>query len=206
VEHVVCGSVLSFDSNPRPGAAHRRRRHLHSHPAKPCALEPVNSARRLSSSRTGSARATQDHGPRAAASCVPTVPAIGGSALGLAFLMVLIEHTSRWHADGGTHHKAKCQRPKRHHRRSGDPSRICREGKLELTEALRSLDRSRENSRRSSARQNPKGSLREVRKRRPWHEPKHGRAVRRQAPRAISEQGTGVRSRGFCEFRRRSGG
>ena len=44
----------------------------------PCPLEPVNSARRLASHSTGSARAIKEHGPRSAASCVPTVPVIGG--------------------------------------------------------------------------------------------------------------------------------
>src|SRR5437867_4103055 len=48
---------------------------------------------------------------------------------------------------------------------AGDLPRLCREGKLELTKALRSPDRSRGNSRRPSTRQRPEGSLREVRER-----------------------------------------
>ena len=120
-----------------------------------------------------------EHGPRPAASCVPTVPVIGASvtrpvyiewgtgsdarssspvlrsqllhfisALDLRVEELRRHSLIRLSRRGFSPAEAGPLRGERLHRRSGDPPSLCREGKLELTEAPRLLDRGRENSRR----------------------------------------------------------
>ena len=64
--------------------------------------------------------------------------------------------------DGGIHQTSNrrvCQGSREHRRKSGDPSRLCWEGKRKLTESSREFPK-------DSAQQSPKGSLWEARERR----------------------------------------